>query len=91
MASNRLLENFDRGVVDVPLPHSVIEMFGCRPGTTIRLHRVDGQLKVLPKTIPTEDTKSKPQTSQMWETCHNWWKKCGSSLQSTGTLKASRD
>lgn len=86
MASNRLLEDFDRGVVDIPLPPSVIEMFGCRPGTTIRLHRVDGQLKVLPNTIPTEDPKSEPTASPMWESCHNWWKKCGSNVQSADPL-----
>lgn len=77
MIEKRLDTGVDHGVVVVPLPPSVIEMFGCRPGTAIRLHRIDGQLKVLPSVILTEHAKSTPNTSPMWESCRNWWKARG--------------
>lgn len=78
MAANRPVKDFDHGVVVVPLPPCVIEMFGCRPGTTIRLHRVDGQLKALPSTVSTGKRESAPNASTLCETCGQWWKARGS-------------
>ena len=84
MAANRLASGVDHCVVVVPLAPSVIEMFGCRPGTTIRLLSVDGQLQVLPNSIPTKDSKPAPSVSPMWESCRNWWKSRGSSTHIAG-------
>jgi hypothetical protein len=78
MAANRPLNDLNHGIVVVPLPPSVIEMLGCRPGTTIRLHRVDGQLKALPITVSTGERESAPNASTLWETYGQWWKARGS-------------
>lgn len=91
MAANRPLNDLDNGIVVVPLPPSVIEMLGCRPGTTIRLHRVDGRIKALPNAMPTADAKPTPNASPMWESCRTWWRNRGSSAQDSGPLKALPD
>ncbi len=79
MAANIAVKNLDHGVVVVPLPPSVIEMFGCLPGTTIRLLRgVDGQLKALPNTVSTGERKSVPNAPTLVETYFQWWKARGS-------------
>ena len=78
MAANRPLHDLDHGIVVVPLPPSVVEMLGCRPNTTIRLLRVDGQLKALPNTVSTGERKSAANASTLWKTCGQWWKARGS-------------
>lgn len=78
MATNRPVKVLDHGIVVVPLPPSVIESLGCLPGTTIRLLRIDGQLKALPNTVSTGERKSAPNASTLWETCGQWWKARGS-------------
>lgn len=87
MASNSVDGDFDHGVVVVPLPPSVIEMFGCRPGTTIRLHRVDGVLRVVPDAIVHADKKQTLGTVALWESCGRWWRERGSNAGSTVRTK----
>ncbi len=78
MTANTQARIVDHGIVVVPLPPSVIKRFGCRPGTTIRLLRVDGQLKAFPNTISSGERKSTPTVPTLVETYFQWWKARGS-------------
>ena len=92
MAAKRLAAYIDHGVVVVPIPLAVARAIGCRPNTVVHLHRVDGELRVLTHTAGTPDAqKSTPNASPMWESCRNWWRKCGSSVQNSGPQKALPD
>jgi hypothetical protein len=62
-------------VIKVPLPPSLIRAFGCRPGTSILLHVVDGQIRALPEPEPTAK-QATPQhgPGNIAELCGRWWK-----------------
>jgi hypothetical protein len=62
------------GVIKVPLPPSLIRVFGCRPGTSISLHVVDGQVRVLPNPVPPAKQVSAPNDAGIAESCRRWWK-----------------
>jgi hypothetical protein len=83
MAANLDGKIVDHGVVVVPLPPAVIEKFGCRPGTSIRLHRVDGVLRVVPDAITPADKSQTPNAVALWESCSRWWRERGSNASST--------
>lgn len=87
MTASNQAKIIDHGVVVVPLPPSVIEMFGCRPGTSIRLHRVDGVLRVVPDTITPADKKQTANADSVWESCSRWWRERGSNAGNTVRTK----
>ena len=61
----------------VPIPLSVARQIGCRHSATIRLHIVDGVIKVVPDTIRTDapiTQKPKTNTIDLWVTAQSWWK-----------------
>lgn len=62
------------GVIEVPLPPSVIQAFGCRPGTSISLHIVDGQVRVLPTPVTLAKRAATPSNASIAELCWTWWK-----------------
>ena len=62
------------GVIEVPLPPSVIQAFGCRPGTSISLHIVDGQVRVLPDQDTIMIRPTMQTVTNIAEACRQWWK-----------------
>jgi antitoxin component of MazEF toxin-antitoxin module len=62
------------GVIEVPLPPSVIQAFGCRPGTSISLHIVDGQIRVLPTPVTPAKLVSTSNDASIADLCWTWWK-----------------
>jgi hypothetical protein len=62
------------GVIKVPLPPSVIQAFGCRPGTSISLHIVDGQIRVLPTPVMPAKPVSTSNDASIADLCWTWWK-----------------
>lgn len=62
------------GVIEVPLPLSVIKTFGCRPGTSIFLHVVNGQVHVVPDPVAPAKQAAIPKDAGIAESCRRWWK-----------------
>lgn len=71
MPTKKYPPELEQDVVVVPLPQSVIDAFGCRPGTMVRLHVVDGQIRAAPYQAPTPRV---PTVANMAEACRQWWK-----------------
>lgn len=71
---DKLAEDIGSGVIVVPLPPSVILAFGCRPGTVISLHIVDGQVRVLPPSVSPAKKAATPNNASIAELCWTWWK-----------------
>lgn len=78
MAAKNLLANFQDGVILIPLPPSIIEMFGCRPGTAIRAQVVDGEIMLPLEPVSVIGNTSLPGVGNTWENCSRWWKARGS-------------
>lgn len=74
MLSSRLAADIGSGVIKVPLPLSVIQTFGCRPGTSIFLHVVNGQVLVVPDPVPPTMQAAIPEDAGIAESCRRWWK-----------------
>lgn len=62
-------------IVEIPFPPSVIQAFGCRPGTSIRVRVTDSGMAVLPDKVAT--TGQMPNAPNTWEACRQWWKARG--------------
>ena len=71
---DKLAEDIGSGVIVVPLPPSVILAFGCRPGTSISLHIVDGQVRVVPTTVTPAKKEATPNDASIADLCWKWWK-----------------
>lgn len=74
MLTSRLAVDIGSGVIKVPLPLSVIQTFGCRPGTSIFLHVVDGQVRVVPDPVAPAKQAAIPKDAGIAESCRRWWK-----------------
>lgn len=74
MFASRLAADIGTGVIKVPLPLSVIQTFGCRPGTSIFLHVVDGQVRVVPDPVATANQAAITKDAGIAELCWKWWK-----------------
>jgi hypothetical protein len=74
MFASRLAADIGPGVIKVPLPLSVIKTFGCRPGTSIFLHVVDGQVRVVPDLVPPVKQAAITNDAGIAESCRRWWK-----------------
>ena len=71
---NKFAADIGAGVIEVPLPPSVIQAFGCRPGTSISLHIVDGQVRVLPTPVKPAKKVATPKDASIADLCWKWWK-----------------
>jgi hypothetical protein len=74
MLSSRLPADIGSDVIKVPLPPSLIRAFGCRPGTSIFLDVVDGQIRVVPDPIPPAKQAATANDVGIAESCRRWWK-----------------
>lgn len=81
MPAKRLVAQYpDDTIVVVPIPLSVALAIGCRPNATVRLHIVDGDIRVVSDTIQTGNPtipRPAPNATNMWESCQSWWKERG--------------
>lgn len=71
---DKLAEDIGSGVIEVPLPPSVILAFGCRPGTAIRMLVAEGKLQVMPDQDPIVIETRTPTVTNIAEACKRWWK-----------------
>ena len=71
---NKFPADIEIGVIKVPLPPSFIQAFGCRPGTSIFLHVIDGQVRVVPDPVPTVEQAATANNAGIAESCRRWWK-----------------
>jgi hypothetical protein len=71
---DKLAADIGTCVIDAPLPPSLIRAFGCRPGTSVSLHVVDGQVRAMPKPILPAKPAATPSDAGIAESCWRWWK-----------------